>query len=143
MEETPREDEEPDLLPFPSFNQADCAEVVQLRLVPKDEPKPGLLDELAAAFAEAAQQYAHIVPEDLTPVPSDQGIQLRAILDQKAEAIREKAAKAEPRAEVLNRKIAEGGEAAVAEEVAAARKKIFDVVAELREIGISVSARVE
>jgi len=139
MQETP-EDEEPDLLPFPNFEQTDCSEVVQLRFVPKEEPKPGLLAELVAAFTEAAKP---LILEERISVPDDQGIQLRAILDQKAEEIREKATKAEPRAEEMKLKLATGGEAAVAEEVAAARKKIFDVVAELRELGISVSSRVE
>ena len=142
MEEPP-EDEELHLFPFSFSEQVDCSTVVQLCLIPKDEPKPGLLVELAAAFAEAAQQSAAFGPDDLTPVPGDRGIQLRAILDQKAEEIREKAAKAGPRAEELKRKIAEGGEAAVADEVVEARKKLFDVVAELRELGITVSARVE
>jgi len=139
VEET-SDDEEPDLLPFPSFEQFDCSEAVRLRSVPKDEPRPGLLAELVAAFTEAAEP---LILEERILVPDDQGIQLRAILDQKAEEIREKATKAEPRAEEMKLKLATGGEAAVAEEVAAARKKIFDVVAELRELGISVSARVE
>ena len=55
MQETP-EDEEPDLLPFPSFEQFDCTEAVRLRFVPKDEPRPGLLAELVAAFTEAAER---------------------------------------------------------------------------------------
>lgn len=142
MEDPPlEEDEEPDPIPFDG--QADCAEVVQLRLVPKDELRRGLLAELVAAFTEASQLTEPFTLDELQSVPDDQGIQPRAILDQKANEIRERAAKAEPRAEELKRKIAEGGEAAVADEVAAARKKIFDVVAELHELGITVSARVE
>ena len=143
MEDPPLENEEPDLLPFPSFDQMDCAEVVQLRFVPKDDPKPDLLAKLVAAFAEAAQQSTPLAAEEWVPIPGDQGIQHRANIDQKKEEVREKAAKAEPRAEELKRKIADGGEAAVAEDVAAARKKLFDVVAELGDHGITVSARVE
>lgn len=141
MEDPPSEDEQPDPIPFDS--ETDCAEVVQLRLVPKDEPKPDLLAELVAAFTEAAGPIKPLAPDELQPLPADEGIQLRAILDQKANEIRERVAKAEPRAEELKLKIAEGGEAAVADVVAAARKKIFDAIAELRELGITVSARVD
>ena len=67
------------------------------------------------------------------PVDDHEGIQLRAVLDQRAEEIRERAAKAEPRAAELRKRIEEQGEQATAAEVAAARERLIRVVWELRE----------
>ena len=146
MDESPPSDEEPDLLPFPSyFGQSTFTDAVFLRLVPKDEPNPALLTELAALFTEAAVQAGNVTPQEpLDPVPDDQGVQLRAILDQKAEEIREQAAKAEPRAAELKKRLEDHGPVANAAEVAAAREKIIQVVLELkRQFGIVVSARTD
>jgi hypothetical protein len=143
--ESPSPDEEPDTLPFSCFDQTEYTDVVLLRLVPKDEPNPVLLQELAGVFAEAALQAGNIPPQEpLDPVPDDQGIQLRAILDQKAEEIREKVAKAEPQAAELKKRIAEHGSDATATEVVAAREKIIRAVLELkRQVGIVVTARAD
>jgi hypothetical protein len=113
--------------------------------VPKDEPNPALLAELAAVFTQAAIQAGNVAPtEPLDPVPDDQGIQLRAILDQKAEEIREKATKAEPRAAELKKLLEEHGPDANAAEVAAAREKILRLVLHLkRQFGIVVTARTD
>ncbi len=144
-DDSPPSDEEPDVLPFRNSDSPEFAEVVWLRLVPKDEPNPALLAELAAVFTQAAIQAGNVAPtEPLDPVPDDQGIQLRAILDQKAEEIREKATKAEPRAAELKKLLEEHGPDANAAEVAAAREKILRLVLHLkRQFGIVVTARTD
>lgn len=146
MDESPPSDEEPDLLPFPScFGQTEFTDAVTLRLVPEDEPNPLLLAELAELFAEAALRAGNVTPQEpLDAVPDDQGVLLRQILDQKAEEIREKAAKAEPRAAEFKKRIEEHGPDANAAEVAAARAKLIQVVIELkRQFGIVVTARTD
>jgi hypothetical protein len=120
-------------------------DAVLLRLVPKDEPNSTLLMELVDLFRQAALQAGGIAPtEPLDPVPDDQGIQLRAILDQKKEEIRERAAKAEPRATELKKRLEEHGPDANAAEVAEARRKLIDAVIRLKEqFGIVISAHTE
>lgn len=144
-DESPSSDEEPDLLPFPCFNHEEFAEAVQLRLVPKDEPNSALLQELAVVFTDAARQAGNIAPQEpLDLVPDGQSVQLRAILDQQAEEIREKAAKSEPRAAELKKRIEEQGPDANAAEVTAAREKIIRAVLELKQqFGIVVTARTD
>jgi hypothetical protein len=144
VDDSPSPDEEAELLPFPScFGQEEFTGAVTLRLVPKDDPNPALLEELAAAFTEAAVQAGNVTPtEPLDPVPDDQGVQLRAILDQKAEEIREKATKAEPRAAELKQRIEQQGRTRTLHEVAAARERLIQTVIELKQqFGIVITAR--
>ena len=143
-DDSPLPDDEPDDSPWLEFESADFAEAVQLRLVPKDDPNPALLRELAAVFEAAAFEAGCIPPQDLVePVPDDQGVQLRAILDQKAEEIREKADAAEPRAAELKKRIKEKGDDANAAEVEAARERLFQTILELRRIGVVITAQAE
>ncbi len=145
-DDSPSPDEEPELLPYPScYDQTTFTDAVFLRLIPKDDPNPVLLGELAALFTEAAEQAGNIPPQEpLEPVPDDQGVQLRAVLDQTRELVREMAAKAEPRAAELKKRIEERGPDANADEVAEARRKLIQVVLELKQqFGIVVSARTD
>ena len=145
MEEPPAPDEEPEFHPYSSnFDHSTCTDAIFLRLVPKDEPNSALLEELVTVFMEAAGLTEPFLPDELTPAPDDQGIQLRAILDQKAEEIREKAAKAEPRATELKKRLEEHGPEANAAEVAEARRKLIEAVLELKQqFGIVVTSHTE
>lgn len=127
-----------------SDRSQELIDAVFFRFIPKDESNSVILDELAALFIDIASRVEDGKPTPLDPVPDDQGIQLRAILDQKKEEIREKAAKAEPRAAELKKRLEEHGPDANAAEVAEARRKLIEAVLELKQqFGIVVSARTE
>ncbi len=143
-EDAPQPDEEDEAPEFPDFDRNEFSEMVGLRLVPKDNPNSALIRQLAMAFADAARQAGRIpAPEPLVPVPDDQGIHLRAILDQKKEEIRAKAAQAEPRAAEFRKRVEEHGPEANAAEVAAARERILQTVLELHRLGVVMAARAE
>lgn len=141
VEESPTGELEQNNVPF---NIDDFSEQIELRFVPKDEPNELLIHELESVFRDAANRVFFAKSNNRLLPAEDQGIRLRAILDQRKEEIREKAAKAESRSMEFKIKIADDGDAATALEIRYAKELIKKTVHDLHEeSGILLVARVD